>query len=157
MRYVLAVLLVCSIGCANSRSTTERPVNVAADSPARILGTWTITKVQKYRGGLTSEQEANALVGKRMEVGRERFVFPGSDVQNPKYAFRRVDNRPEEGVVPSEQTSSFFGYRTDREFVDVVDVSDAEGPYCSFELIETNVLLFPDDGWFYFATRESGK
>jgi hypothetical protein len=156
MRILLSLLLFCTISCSaesNKQETTQEQTSFKVSDISTLYGDWKVFKVQEYRGGVTEKEEAEGYIGKTISIKKGIFSFMGIDLKNPKYIFKEINNIVKEGVVPSEKTSSFYGYKTDRKTVNQYDIMSKTGKFTYFEVIEKNLLLFPYDGWFIFVKK----
>lgn len=121
---------------------------------SNFYGVWIITNVERYRGGLTTEKEAKNYINKTITISKNSFVFLISSVSNPIYKYRKIDDKFEEGVVPQDRTSSFYGYKMERDIIHLFEVYDKDELYTNFEVISPSELLFMFDGWFFFGSRK---
>lgn len=118
-----------------------------------VYGVYTVEDVERYRGGLTSQEEAVSRTGALITVEDKNFLFWESlTCENPIYEVGVHNVLSDEGSIPdaADRHGDFYGYGVDREFVKTLLVScqnSNDGSYL-FEVVENELWLFLD-GWFY--------
>lgn len=123
------------------------------ESLERIYGEYNIESVERYRGGLTSREQASSHLNTHVSINEDEFVFwNGVIYRDPVYEIENYASLSEEGNVPgpSERYGNFYGYGQEREEIRVINVRSQEAnsqPYM-FEVVEGELWLFLD-GWFY--------
>ena len=158
---VLAAMLFYSLSCADAKDTNNRNSNVKSNQAtfdfskiSNFYGGWIITNVERYGGGLTTEEKAKSYIQKTITISKNSYVSVISSVSSPRYKYRKISNRLPEGVVPQDKTSSFYGYKMERDIINLFEVYDKDGLFESFEVISQNELLIMFDGWFLFFSRK---
>lgn len=122
-----------------------------------IWGRYDVVEVSRYRGGLTSQSEANENIGKSTLVSEEGFSFWGKvNYASPIYDMTCQPIPLEEGEVTVrwERKSDFYGIGMDRDVVNELKVTPVqkEGPRYHFEVVQDELWFF-FDGWFYRMER----
>ncbi|MDI5934904.1 hypothetical protein [Halomonas kalidii] len=123
-----------------------------------VIGEYTTVEVTRYRGGLTSVEEAEQHVGESAKVFESEFsLWEEVRYEAPSYEVVCHSVPQEEGDVPrpSERWGNFYGFGVDREVIEVLHVipSKDEGPRYVFEIVGDELWAFLD-GWFYRMKRE---
>lgn len=139
-------------GCASN------PVVAAGASEGRkeFYGVYQVASVERYRGGLTSEDEARELVGASAVIADDKFVYREKDVADPVYKVECVPANLGEGNVDSRGLSNFYGFLTDRQEICLLHVSDSSGKFVwEFEIINSETLWDLYDGWIFKLTKTS--
>jgi hypothetical protein len=141
----------------------EAEVCASAPSIAELMGRYRVVSVERYRGGLTSREEALARVGERVLLSDAELNLYGRTLVAPRYNLLCHRFSREEGEVPTNEErllSTFYGYRSDREVVWELEVSADNGEfYYAFEVVPSNggiELWDLSDGWIYFMRPVSG-
>lgn len=124
-----------------------------------VIGEYTTMEVTRYRGGLTSTEEAEQRIGERTKVSGNTFSLWGEvEYDEPYYEVACRSGRQEEGevAVPSERWGSFYGFGDDRDVIVILYVLPAEneGARLSLEIVGDELWFF-HDGWFYRMKREA--
>lgn len=149
-RYIYVVFLALLAGrtSASEASCTDKPLE-------HFFGTYSVEKVESYRGGLTSAEQAQRRIGETVFIDAERLASDFAAIENPRYIIACYPNAATEGEVPTQRWSNFYGLAVDRDSIDVFMVY-AEGdpenePSYYFEIVEAGLWeLF--DGWVYYLT-----
>ena len=152
-----------------ARVRTLQPEDAAAVSCADasppsldgVLGNYRVESVAKFRGGLTTQREADERVGGGAVVTRERFEIDGREVSAPKYSLQCHDVSHVEGEVPAageRLLGTFYGFGLDRRVVWELTVEDAlsREHVAAFEVVpgaEDIELWRMYDGWIYVLRR----
>jgi hypothetical protein len=158
---ILAVMLFYNLACADAKDTNNKNSNIKSNQAtfdfskiSNFYGVWIITNVERYGGGLTTEEQAKSYIKKIITISKNSYVSVISSVSNPIYKYRKINNKLPEGVVPQDKTSSFYGYKMERDVIHLLEVYDKDGLFESFEVISQNELLIMFDGWFLFLSRK---
>jgi len=144
------LLLVVAFGVVVPRAYAD---------PNRYFGEYRVVSVTRYGGGLTSESEAYAFVGKMAHIGPDAFSVLDVSVKNPVYRMETIPIGKEGNIVPSD-TSIFYGYHADRTEVLRLGVFKQvgghaeENPYDALEVLGDDTLLEMYDGWFVLLKRQ---
>jgi len=146
--YVVFFVFGCSV---ESFENSQKKINTET-----IIGKWKIDKIQKYRGGMTSEDEAKTFIGNLITISKEKFNFLDNIVEKPKYKIIKILNKANEGVVGNKSLSSFYGYKTERKYIYQLVIYENDEIYMECE-IDEDCLLFFYDGWILFANKETDK
>ena len=125
----------------------------ANQSLENVYGVYAVEEVERYRGGLTSQEEALSRIGALITVEDKKFLFWESlTCENPIYKVDVHNVLSDEGSIPgaADRHGNFYGYGVDREFVRTLLVScqNSDGASYLFEVVENELWLFLD-GWFY--------
>lgn len=147
---------------------------VAVFVPSRFVsgapscpGTWTIgqlqsryeiVSVEKFRGGLTSREEAEGAVGLEVAILANRFRLGEVVFDRPAYKLQCYPVATTEGEVDPYRWSNFYGFHTARRFIEVLAVYDSESsenPRYRFEVIGPDELWRMYDGWL-FSFKKTG-
>ncbi len=130
-------------------------------------GTWTIgqlqsryeiVSVEKFRGGLTSREEAEGAVGLEVAILANRFRLGEVVIDRPAYKLQCYPAATTEGEVDPYRWSNFYGFHTARRFIEVLAVYDSgssENPRYRFEVIGPDELWRMYDGWL-FSLKKTG-
>ncbi|QNI01816.1 hypothetical protein HXW73_02050 [Halomonas sp. SH5A2] len=123
----------------------------------KLYGVYEVADIERYRGGLTSREEAFKQLDRLVKVKKGEFLFwDGNIYENPIYEIKGHSVLNMEGDVPSasEKFGNFFGYGQEREKIRTLSVYSQEPnePPYMFEVVEGNLWMFLD-GWFYRLER----
>jgi hypothetical protein len=115
-----------------------------------LFAVYEVVAIEKYRGGLTSQIQAESLVGTEVEISTELFRMADVTITQPRYQIR-CHTVLAEGEVSTDRWSDFYGYGMDRHYVEVLEVSENEGASLEylFEVISPQELWRLHDGWLY--------
>ena len=136
------------------------PVMAAQQETHAYLGDYRVESVSRYRGGLTTDAEAEAFVGQHVLLTPDRFQVRKVIVKNPSYKAYTIPIDQKEGIIAPKDTSIFYGYKADRKEVKRIDVysqtagKPAPYPDDSFEDLGDGRLLEMYDGWFIFLGKQ---
>lgn len=131
------------------------------DALEELFGTYYVSRVERYRGGLTSSEDAFNQLEAGVELKESEFSFwDGTVYENPIYEIEDHPLNRNEGNVPSssEKFGNFYGYGSERENVRTLNVYNRGtdvAPYV-FEVVEDKLWMFLD-GWFYRLERTSSE
>ncbi|MFB9866085.1 hypothetical protein [Vreelandella sulfidaeris] len=140
-------------------STINADVVEKNETLERLYGIYVVSNVERYRGGLTSSEDAFKQVNTLVAVKESEFSFwDGTIYENPIYEMEDHLVSNDEGVVPSsaERFGDFYGYGHERDNIKTLNVyskESSEFPYI-FEVVEDELWMFLD-GWFYRLERTS--
>ena len=136
--------LVAGCGSAGAKRCPElRPI-------ADLYAVYEVVDVEKYRGGLTTQEQAEALVGQEIELDAQRFSLGETTIEEPQYRLQ-CHPSPVEGEVSAGRWSNFYGYGIERQHVEVLEViatHETEASY-QLEVIGPRELWWLYDGWLY--------
>lgn len=124
-----------------------------------LYGDYLVANVERYRGGLTSSDEALKKLDTLVVVKENEFSFwDGTIYENPVYEIEDHPVSSGEGNVssPAERFGSFYGYGHERGNIRTLNVYSKESnasPYM-FEVVDDELWMFLD-GWFYRLERAS--
>ncbi|MCC5881489.1 MAG: hypothetical protein JJU25_02465 [Halomonas sp.] len=123
-----------------------------------IAGEYITTEIARYRGGLTSPEQAERRIGVSTRVTEHAFsLWNEVYYEAPSYEVVCHSQRQEEGEVaaPSERWGYFYGFGVDRNTIVTLDIvpSEQDGARLSFEFVDDELWAFID-GWFYRLERE---
>jgi hypothetical protein len=121
-------------------------------------GIYEVVSTEKYRGGLTTQEEANKKVGGLITLCPNGFTDGDYTIAKPVYKNSRESLSKEEGVVPSDKNSAFYGFMADREYIEYISVfepDDTKNIYSRYEVIGNNMLMESYDGLFFKMTLKS--
>lgn len=124
------------------------------------LGGYRVESVSRYRGGLTTDAQAEAFVGQHLLLTPDRFQVRKVVVKDPVYKAYTIPIDQKEGAIAPKDTSVFYGYNADRKEVKRIDVygpmagRPASYPDDSFEDLGDGRLLEMYDGWFIFLRKQ---
>lgn len=133
---------------------------IAKDAPLEALyGDYFVANIERYRGGLTSNEEAFNKLDTAVVVKESEFSFwEGIIYENPIYEIEDHPVSSGEGNVPSsaEKFGSFYGYGHERDNIRTLNVYSKETnePPYMFEVVEDELWMFLD-GWFYRLEKAS--
>lgn len=124
-----------------------------------LYGVYEVAHIERYRGGLTSREEAFKQLDTLVKVEKSEFSFwDGTVYENPIYEIKEHSVLNLEGTVPSpsEKFGNFYGYGQEREKIRTLSVYSQEpnNPPYMFEVVEDSLWMFLD-GWFYRLERIS--
>lgn len=151
-RAILILGVFAMIGCVPS------PVVAAGEHEGKteFHGVYRITSVERYRGGLTSDETARKLIGSSAVIAIDKFMYREKDIANPTYSIECVPAFLGEGNVDSRGLSNFYGFLTDREEICLLRVSDSDGKFIwEFEIIDSEILWDLYDGWIFKLEKTS--
>ena len=115
-------------------------------------GIYEIISVEKYRGGLTTQEEANKKIGFSITLCPTNFSDGDHTIAKPIYRKSRKLILKEEGVVPSDRNSAFYGFMSNREYIEYISIfepDDTKSIYSQYEVIGKNILMESYDGFFF--------
>jgi hypothetical protein len=143
--FVLVVSILLS-GCMSTPASACPQIRPLSD----LFAVYEVVAVEKYRGGLTSQTQAESLVGTEVEISMALFRMVDETITQPGYQIR-CHTVPAEGEVSTDRWSNFYGYGMDRQYVEVLEVSENEGASLEylFEVISPQELWRLHDGWLY--------
>lgn len=146
------IAFICSIVLTSFSSAYAGGVE-EGDLLEDLSGVYEVANVERYRGGLTSREEAFKQLDKIVSVKKNEFSFwDGTVYENPIYETKDHSVLNLEGNVPSasEKLGNFFGYGQERENIRTLNVYSQEPhqPPYMFEIVEGSLWMFLD-GWFY--------
>lgn len=128
-----------------------------APAVADLMGLYRVMSVERFRGGLTTREEALARVGAQVLLSGAEFRIDSNEVASPQYKLVCHQFSREEGEVPTTEErllSTFYGYGRDREVVWELEISAEQGSfYYAFEVVQGDggtELWDLNDGWIYF-------
>ena len=132
--------------CMSTHASTCPQIRPLTD----LFAVYKVVAVEKYRGGLTSQTQAESLVGTEVEISMALFRIVDETITQPKYQIR-CHTVPAEGEASTDRWSNFYGYGIVRHHIEVLDVSGNEGAYPEylFEVISPQELWWLLDGWLY--------
>ena len=162
---LLVPLCLLLVGSAAGQEATEYvgPHERDKDLTA-VYGRYEIYEAIKYGASVeTTAADAQAWIGQEMVVTADLYHAFGDRIENPTYTVWFYPNPPMEGVVPpySERWSSDY---LDGEWPggdEIIKVyrpgpNGPIGPWTYVEVIGTNELWAPVDGWYY-KTRKTDR
>lgn len=147
---LIAAVLLCTACNAETRAAcSETPLDF-------YLGTYTVQSADRYRGGLTDENTAQARIGNEVLITKEILNTGLVTVENPQYAIKCYPATSKEGEIPRQRWSVHYGLGIDRKFIEVLEVYAAgeedDHPSYYFEIVDSGLWeLF--DGWVYSLQR----
>ena len=161
---VLVCLLVVGGQVLGQRLVEEYtpPYEMPDKDLSPLYGRYEIYEVDRYRGGLTTEAEAQARVGQELIVTATLFRGLGDRIENPRYSawfypLQPRYNVPERAHRWSSHYYGFQGQAPGHEFHgdEVIKVykPGGGGPWLNLEPIGTNELWVRFDGWYYKARK----
>jgi hypothetical protein len=158
---ILLIMLFYNLSCTDAKDKNDGNANSKSNQAefdyskiSNFYGVWIVTNVERYRGGLTTEEEAKSYIQKTITISKDKYIAFISSLSNPIYKYRKINNKLPEGVVSQDKTSSFYGYKMERDIIHLYEVYDKDELYADFEAISPNELLFMFDGWFFFSSRK---
>ncbi|KZN48291.1 hypothetical protein N474_22215 [Pseudoalteromonas luteoviolacea CPMOR-2] len=136
---------------------TTTALSACADSAPKnkmktYYGVYEVISVEKYRGGLTTQEEANKKIGGLITLCPTSFTDGDYAIAKPVYKNSRELLSKEEGVVPSDKNSAFYGFMSDREHIEYISIfepDDTKNIYSRYEVIGNNMLMESYDGYFF--------
>ena len=168
---LLCVVLLLLVGGSAAGQTRTRvqeytpPYEVTDKDLNPLYGRYEIYEVDRYRGGLTTEAEAQAWVGQELIVTATLFKYPTLRIENPRYSawfypLQPGYNVPERAHRWSSHYYGFQGQAPGHAFIgdEVIKVykpggTVPDGPWVNLEPIGTNELWVGFDGWYYKARK----
>ena len=154
-KYILLVWMLALPGGYASASN-----NLCADHHGltEFYSLFEVAGVEKYRGGLTSRADAEAVIGQEMELSQGTFRLGHVTIEQPRYE-TRCHPLPEEGEVTRERGSVFYGYGTERRQIEILSVfaPNQTHPAYRFEVISPMELWRLYDGWLYRLHRRGAE
>ena len=127
-----------------------------------LYGRYEIYEVDRYRGGITTEAEAQAGVGQELIVTATLFRALGDRIENPRYSTWFYPLQPRYNVPKRAHrwSSHYYGFQgqaTGHAFYgdEVIKVykPGGSGPWLNLEPIGTNELWVRFDGWYYKSRK----
>jgi len=151
-RACLMLLAFTLAGC-----TAQTEAACTGHSIEEYLGVYTVSRVERFRGGLTEEGAAKDRLGDKVIVLKDQLSSKFYSNPQPRYEISCHAAKIESGAVPSERWSNFYGLGLNRRSIDILEVyspSDKDGePSYYFEIVDGTLWeLF--DGWKYELQRE---
>ena len=128
------------------------PFELRAAQPIdNFFGDWCISSTERYRGGLTTESDAESKIGSKLTLSSELYRSFHRKIEFPILKLNSEKIEYTEGVVP-EKNSLFYGVFPNRDKLDVIRVfeaSDLENPWTELEIISKESLFELYDGFVY--------
>jgi hypothetical protein len=144
----LGLLLGCLLlsGCMSTHTSVCPHICPVTE----LFAVYEVVAIEKYRGGLTTQIQAEALVDKEVNISADLFRMADATITQPSYQIR-CHSTPNEGEVSTDRWSNFYGYKIDRRHIEVLDVfgNDETYPEYRFEVISDRELWWLHDGWLY--------
>lgn len=137
-------------------SASGQPVCSDTWTIEQLQGRYEIVGVEKFRGGLTSREEAERGIGLHVAVLADRFRLGDDAIDRPAYELACHPVATAEGEIDPDRWSNFYGFRTDRRVIEVLEVHDPGGsdnPRYRFEVIGAGELWRTYDGWLFRLTK----
>ena len=138
--------------------------NAVTPEISSLYGKYQVKNVVRYRGGLTTEDQAVARIGSCITIEKSLFKSQDLNMKNPVYKIDTYVVKSEEGEVIPKSTRDFLsiynGYRTDRKKVvslNVFSPDNSKDFEDSFEIIDGEEILNLFDGFFYFFEKGCGN
>lgn len=135
--------------------TAQTEAACTGHSLDEYLGTYRVSEVEQFRGGLTGEAAARDRIGDEVVIAKDRVSSEFYSSADPYYAISCHPVKAESGEVSNKRWSNFYGLGLDRSSIDVLEVyspSDEDGePSYYFEIVE-GALWELFDGWKYELT-----
>ena len=157
-RWVGAIALLMAAPLAGCM-TAAAPLCSDTRTIAQLQSHYEIVSVEKFRGGLTSREDAERGVGLEVAVLADLFRLGEVVIDRPVYNLHCYPVPTTEGEVDPHRWSNFYGFKTDRRFIEVLAVYESESserPNYRFEVIGADELWRMFDGWL-FRLRKSGS
>lgn len=153
--FVVLCLLCFLVGCASDSNAGECSIKSVDD----LYSKYVVVDAIRYRGGLTTEEQAKSYIGSEMFFLKNNFLIRGVSISNPQYKLL-CEFPLEEGEIPDKRRSYFYGFNTSRPFVSVLDVydpSDSTGyPYVNLEIVDDQIWNLYD-GWLYKMEKNNNN
>lgn len=152
--YVMLLTLILSFpSSANAESTDDNDVLES------LYGIYAVENIERYRGGLTSREEASLLVDRLVTIKPSELLFwDGAVCANPVYEINSHVGINSEGHIPSatEKYGNFYGYGIEREVIRTLSVNCQQSSEVSylFEVVGDELWVFLD-GWLYRLEKTS--
>lgn len=144
--FLLLLALVVSLAAtAESLGSNE--------SVQALYGIYSVEDIARYRGGLTTKEQAWNQLNEQVEIKDNKFLFWGGvSYEDPVYEIQEHPVLNTEGSVPGsvERYGNFYGYGQERDVIRTLNVHE-EGlnePTYVFEVVGDELWFF-FDGWFY--------
>ena len=161
---LLLLLLLVSGQVFGQRRVQEYtpPYEVTDKDLNPLYGRYEIYEVDRYRGGLTTEAEAQARVGQELIVTATLFKYPTLRIENPRYSAWFYPLQPRYNVPKRAHrwSSHYYGFQGQApghafygDEVIKVYKPGGGGPWKNLEPIGTNELWTRHDGWYYKARK----
>jgi len=148
-RWLLAVLALPALtgGCTTATADGCPQIRPVDD----VFATYVYSSAERYRGGLTTEAQANAAIGETVTVSSDTFRLGDTEIEHPRYEIQCHPARLDEGEVPVDRWSVFYGRGMERDYVEVLSVfaGGETYPEFTFEIIDSQTLWRLYDGWLY--------
>ncbi len=142
-------------------TTTSLPAcadNTPKDNITSYYGKYEVISAEKYRGGLTTQEDADKKIGGVVNICPATFSDGEYTIVNPIYKTSRESLSKEEGVVPSDKNSAFYGFMPEREYIEYIlifEPSDTKNIYSRYEVSGVNMLMESYDGFFFNMIKKS--
>ena len=166
---VIALLVPLCLLLVGGQVFGQRPIEVYTppyEMPDKDLnplyGRYEIYEADRYRGGLTTEAEAQARVGQELIVTATLFRALRDRIENPTYTVWFYPLQPRHNVPPRAHrwSSHYYGLQGQapgNEFYgdEVIKVykPGGSGPWLNLEPIGTDELWVRSSGWYYKARK----
>lgn len=151
---LLLFALVVSLSVAAESVDSSKSVKA-------LYGIYSVEDIERYRGGLTTKEDAFNQLNKQVEIKDNKFLFwDGVSYEDPVYEVQEHPVFNTEGSVPSsvERYGNFYGYGQERDVITTLNVYEAglNEPGYVFEVVGDELWFF-FDGWFYRLEKVSSN
>ena len=162
---VLPLLLLVVAGQVFGQRRVQEytpPYEVTDKDLNPLYGRYEIYEVDRYRGGITTEAEAQARVGQELIVTATLFRALGDRIEDPRYSAWFYPLQPRYNVPKRAHrwSSHYYGFQGQAprhafygDEVIKVYKPGGGGPWVNLEPIGTNELWTRHDGWYYKARK----
>ena len=162
---VLPLLLLVVAGQVFGQRRVQEytpPYEVTDKDLNPLYGRYEIYEVDRYRGGITTEAEAQARVGQELIVTATLFRALGDRIEDPRYSAWFYPLQPRYNVPKRAHrwSSHYYGFQGQApghafygDEVIKVYKPGGGGPWVNLEPIGTNELWVRLSGWYYKARK----
>ncbi|WP_147418221.1 hypothetical protein [Salinisphaera sp. Q1T1-3] len=147
---------------AKDKVTRDINSTIQSDCSARsvqdLYGTYRLTHLERFGGGLTSLEEAKKNLGKSLELKPNQFRDLNIRIKDPSYKIHCTKVSGSEGDVQPRTSLLFYGFGGKRHQIQTLNVSNKKKddyPF-SYEIVLKNYkfeIWSMNDGFFYEYTK----
>lgn len=148
---ILIFIIFITNGCCKQNKS-----NINVSKISNFYGEWEVIKTEKFGGTLIKDEEFNLFIKYSVIIKKNYIKYFDLDGEsNVIYKYQKINNQFEEGVIQNKSTSAFYGFYTERKFINQYQVIDKNNElFCTFEVLDNDNLLFMESGRIIIMERK---
>ena len=149
------LFLLCSLFVSFLLACSQNPIDGSLNI---YYGEYEVISAERYRGGLTTESDANRMIGSFVTLCPSKMISNGTQIDNPVYKKSVSKIIKQEGVVPNNKDSVFYGVMPERDEIEYIIIyknDNFDSQLERFEVIGKNALMTTYDGFFFTLIKRS--